>query len=122
MRPLNSPQAKTKSSLTTWTLAPYVLLVLGLLFMFFVSYYLSTLAEAQDQSRFKSSVQEIQQYIFAAGVLFSLSFFGIVRSQVRARAAAERAIADVRDSEATIRKTLAERELAEEALREADQR
>jgi PAS domain S-box-containing protein len=41
---------------------------------------------------------------------------------VRARAAAERAIADVRDSEATIRKTLAERELAEEALRESEER
>jgi PAS domain S-box-containing protein len=122
MRPLNSPQAKANSSLTSWTLAPYVLFVLGLLFTFFVSYYLSKLAGAQDQSRFKSSVQEIQPYIIAAGVLFSFSFFGIVRSQVRARAAAERAIADVRDSEATIRKTLAERELAEEALRESEER
>ena len=61
-------------------------------------------------------------YIFVAGVLFSLSFAGITRSHIRARFAAERATAEVKESEATIRKTLAERELAEEALRDSEER
>jgi len=61
-------------------------------------------------------------YTFAAGVLFSLLFFAITRSQMRARAAAEQATTEVKVSEATIRKTLAECELAEEALRESEER
>jgi len=105
MEKLNSREAKANSSRTSRTLTPYLLLVLGLLFTFLVSYF----------------HRPFLPYIFAAGVLFSLSFFSIVGSQMRARSAAERAISEVRDSEATIRKTLAERELAEEALRESEE-
>jgi PAS domain S-box-containing protein len=61
-------------------------------------------------------------YTLAAGVLLSLLFFVVTRSEVRARAAAERATLEVLESESTIRKTLSERELAEEALRESEER
>jgi PAS domain S-box-containing protein len=61
-------------------------------------------------------------YTFAAGVLLSLLFFGVTRAQVSARARAEHSAANVRESEATIRKTLAQREFAEEALRESEER
>jgi PAS domain S-box-containing protein len=61
-------------------------------------------------------------YTFAAGVLLSLLFFGVTRAEVRARAAAERSAHEVRESEATIRKTLTERELAEQAMRESEER
>ncbi len=105
MEKSNSREAKANSSRISRTLTPYLLLVLGLLFTFLVSYY----------------HRHFLPYIFAAGVLFSLWFFSIVSSQMRARSAAERATSEVRDSEATIRKTLAERELAEEALRESEE-
>jgi len=105
MEKLNPREAKANSSWTSRTLAPYLLLILGLLFTFLVSYYL----------------RPFLPYIFVVGVLFSLSLFSIVGSQMRARSAAERATSEVRDSEATIRKTLAERELAEEALRESEE-
>lgn len=105
MEKLNSREAKANSSRTGRTLTPYLFLVLGLLFTFLLSYY----------------HRPFLPYIFAAGVLFSLWFFSIVGSQMRARSAAERATSEVRDSEATIRKTLAEREIAEEALRESEE-
>jgi PAS domain S-box-containing protein len=105
MEKSNSREAKANSSRISRTLTPYLLLVLGLLFTFLVSYY----------------HRHFLPYIFAAGVLFSLWFFSIVGSQMRARSAAERATSEVRDSEATIRKTLAEREFAEEALRESEE-
>jgi PAS domain S-box-containing protein len=105
MEKLNPREAKANSSRTSRTLTPYLLLVLGLLFTFLVSYYL----------------RPFRPYIFAVGVLFSLSLFSIVGSQMRARSAAERATSEVRDSEARIRKTLADRELAEEALRESEE-
>src|SRR5262245_35997379 len=61
-------------------------------------------------------------YTFGAGVLLSLLLFAVTRAEVRARAAAERAAHEVRESEATVRKTLAERELAEQAMRESEER
>jgi PAS domain S-box-containing protein len=61
-------------------------------------------------------------YTFAAGVLLSLLFFAVTRAEVSARGRAERSAAEVRESEATIRQSLAERELAEEALRESEER
>jgi PAS domain S-box-containing protein len=60
-------------------------------------------------------------YTFAAGVLLSWLFFGVTRSEVRARTAAERAATELQASEATIRKTLAEREQAEQALIESEE-
>jgi len=61
-------------------------------------------------------------YTLAAGTLISLLFFAVTRSQTRARAKAERTEAEVRASEAKVRKTLAERELAERAVKESEER
>ncbi|HLE63583.1 MAG TPA: CHASE domain-containing protein [Pyrinomonadaceae bacterium] len=61
-------------------------------------------------------------YTFAAGVFISLLFYFVARSQWRAREAAEHSAAEVRISEGTVRKTLAERELTEQALRESEER
>jgi len=56
------------------------------------------------------------------GLLVSLALFALTRTQVRARAAAERAAAELRGSERRVRKTLSDRERAEEALRESEER
>jgi signal transduction histidine kinase len=55
------------------------------------------------------------------GGLLSLLFFAVTRAEIRARTHAERATDEVRASEATIRKTLGERERAETALQETAQ-
>jgi PAS domain S-box-containing protein len=67
------------------------------------------------------SSQAFLPYTFAAGVLLSWLFFAVTRSEVRARAEAERAALELQASEATIRKTLAEREQAEQALIESEE-
>lgn len=69
-----------------------------------------------------ASSRQFLPYMFAAGVLLSLLFFGVTNSQVHARERAEQAAAELAQSEATIRKTLSERELAEDALRESEER
>ena len=56
------------------------------------------------------------------GGLISILFFGLTRLQTRARTAAERSANKLRTSEGTVRTTLAERERAEEALRESEER
>src|SRR6266566_1684126 len=61
-------------------------------------------------------------YTLAAGILISVLFFVVIRSQTRARTKAERSEAEVRASEATMRKILEERERAEKALRESEER
>ncbi len=61
-------------------------------------------------------------YTLAAGILISFLFFIVTRSQTRARAKAERSEADVRESEATVRKTLEDRERAENAVKESEER
>ncbi|MGH9881748.1 MAG: CHASE domain-containing protein, partial [Pyrinomonadaceae bacterium] len=61
-------------------------------------------------------------HALAGGLLISLLFFGVTQSQMRARGEAEKAAAGLRESEATVRKTLADRERAEEALRESEER
>jgi PAS domain S-box-containing protein len=61
-------------------------------------------------------------YTFAGGVFISLLFYFVARSQWRAREAAEHSAAEVRISEGTVRKTLAEHELTEQALRESEER
>jgi PAS domain S-box-containing protein len=60
-------------------------------------------------------------YTFAAGVFISLLFYFVAHWQLRAREAAERSAAEVRASEGTIRKTLAEREIAEQARLESEE-
>ena len=61
-------------------------------------------------------------YTFAGGILLSMLFFGVTRSQIRARAFADSAAAGLRTSESTLRKTLAERERAEFAVKEGEER
>ncbi len=56
------------------------------------------------------------------GTLITLLLFGLTHSQVDARAAAEAAAADLRSSETKVRKTLSDRERAEVALRESEER
>lgn len=64
------------------------------------------------------SGRSLLKYTVIIGLLLSLLFFAVTRAEIRARSRAERSAAEVRQSEATIRKTLSEREKAEEALRE----
>ncbi|HET6889599.1 MAG TPA: CHASE domain-containing protein, partial [Pyrinomonadaceae bacterium] len=61
-------------------------------------------------------------YTFAGGVLISLLFFAVTRSQIEARTFAEETAAELRESEATVRKTLADRERAESAFKEGEER
>jgi signal transduction histidine kinase/CheY-like chemotaxis protein len=66
----------------------------------------------------KYSGRSLLKYTVILGGLLSLLFFAVTRSEIRARTRAERATEDVKQSEATIRQTLHERERAEEALYE----
>jgi PAS domain S-box-containing protein len=61
-------------------------------------------------------------YILPAGILISLLFFAVTRSQTRARNKAERSESEMRESEARLRETLEERQRAEEAVREGEER
>lgn len=86
-------------------LTPFLVLAAGLLFTFLVSYH-----------------QTWSLYTLAAGILISLLFFAAIQSQARARAKAERSEAEVRASEAMLRKVLEERERAERAVTESEER
>jgi len=77
-----------------------------------------TLAYATKPSFEKGSSRSLLKYTLIIGALLSLLFFAVTRAEVSARSRAERSAEEVRKSEATIRKTLTEREQAEEALRE----
>jgi PAS domain S-box-containing protein len=81
-----------------------------------------TIAYATKPSFEIGSSRAFLPYTFAAGILLSLLFFAVTRAEVRARAAAEHSAHEVRESEATIRKSLTERELAEQAMRESEER
>jgi signal transduction histidine kinase/CHASE1-domain containing sensor protein/ActR/RegA family two-component response regulator len=88
-----------------------------------------TLKYATRPSFVNSSSRPLSKYTIILGVFLSLLFFVLTRAQIRARSRAERATEDVKQSESTIRKTLIQRERAEDelrktsdALREADQR
>ncbi len=70
----------------------------------------------------RSYIKSWVPYTFVAGTLFSLLFFVIVRSQMRARDKAEQSEAEMRESESRVRKTLAERERAEEEIKEGEAR
>lgn len=64
------------------------------------------------------SSRSLLKYTFITGALLSLLFYAVTRAEIRARAHAEGAAADLAKSETTIRNTLSERERAEQALRE----
>jgi len=84
---------------------PYLVLLAGLLFTFTVS-----------------SQQGWAAFNVAAGIAISILIFVAIRSQIRARAKAERSAAEVRVSEAKMRTILAEREQAEAAVKESEER
>ena len=77
-----------------------------------------TIAYATKPSFEQRSGRSLLKYTLIAGALLSLLFAAVTRAEVRARSRAERAAEEVRNSEATIRNTLHERERAEEALRQ----
>src|SRR5215813_10016317 len=62
-KPSNAGRIVSPLSVGSRRVSPYLILVLGLLFTFIVSYYLTRLADEQDRSRFKSSVEEIDTSI-----------------------------------------------------------
>lgn len=61
-------------------------------------------------------------YTLLAGTFISLLFFGASLSQTRARASAERFATELQESEAKVREMLSERERAEAALIESEER
>ncbi len=61
-------------------------------------------------------------YVSVGGVFLSMLLFGLTRTQVKARAAIERTASELQVSESKVRKTLSDRERAEEALRESEER
>jgi PAS domain S-box-containing protein len=61
-------------------------------------------------------------FTLAAGILLSFLFFAVTRSQTRARAKAEQSEAEVRESEAKVRKILEERQRAESLVKESEER
>lgn len=61
-------------------------------------------------------------YVAVGGLFISLLLFGLTQAQVRARAATERSASELQISESKVRKTLSDRERAEEALRESEER
>lgn len=93
-------------------ITPYLFLTAGLLFTLSASYHLNSVAKSQDSSW--------APYTLAAGLFISFLFFAV--TQTRARGKAERSAAEVRESEATMRTVLAERERVEDDLRESEER
>jgi signal transduction histidine kinase/CHASE1-domain containing sensor protein/CheY-like chemotaxis protein len=77
-----------------------------------------TLVYATKPSFENGSSRSLLKYTIIIGVLLSLLFSAVTRAEIQARSRAERAAGEVRESEATIRNTLAEREETQEALRE----
>jgi PAS domain S-box-containing protein len=102
------------------SLTPYLALAAGVIFTFVLSYYLSKAVEAENFD--SATARNWAPYVLADGLLVSLLFFAITRSQSRARDRAERSEAEVRESEVAVRSILAERERAQDALRESEER
>ena len=80
-----------------------------------------TFAYATKPSFENASGRPFLKYTAIIGALLSLLFAAVTRAEINARSRAERSAHDVRESESTIRKTLSEREQAEEALRSTAQ-
>ena len=69
----------------------------------------------------RSSGQNFVPHATIGGLLITLLFFSLLHSQMKARSEAEKAAAGLRESEATIRGSLLDRERAEQALRESEE-
>ena len=81
-----------------------------------------TIAYATKPSFDLASSRSLVPFTIAAGLLLSFLFFAVTRAEVQARARAETAARELAWSEAKTRNTLTARELAEEALRESEER
>lgn len=75
-----------------------------------------------SRPEFSTANQNSFYYVIVGGVLITLLLFGLSQAQVKARGDIERTAADLQFSERTVRKTLSDRERAEEALRESEER
>lgn len=93
---------------------PYFVLVVGLLSTAFFSYDLWRTAEVANRNTL--------YYTALGGLLITFVLFVLTYLQVLAQAEAERSTAELRVSEAKMRKTLTDRERTEEALRESEER
>ncbi|HJP90703.1 MAG TPA: CHASE domain-containing protein [Pyrinomonadaceae bacterium] len=80
-----------------------------------------TFAYATKPSFENASGRPLLKYTAIIGVLLSFLFAAVTRAEINARSRAERSANEVRESEATVRKTLNEREQAEDALRTTTQ-
>lgn len=69
-----------------------------------------------------TSGRHLAPYILLGGSMMSFLLFFLTRSQVKARFAAEQSASELRVSEKRVRNTLSERERAEQALRESEER
>lgn len=93
---------------------PYFVLVVGLLSTAFFSYDLWRTAEVANRNTL--------YYTALGGLLITFVLFVLTYLQVLAQAEAEQSAAELRVSEAKMRKTLTDRERTEEALRESEER
>ena len=93
---------------------PYFVVVVGLLSTAFFAYYVWHTAELANRSAL--------YYTGLGGFLITFVLFVLTYLQVIAQAEAERSAAELRVSEARMRKTLTDRERTEEALRESEER
>ena len=67
-----------------------------------------------SRPEFAAAKGNSQIYVVVGGALISLLLFGLTHSQVKARAATERTASELQISERKVRKTLSDRERAEE--------
>jgi PAS domain S-box-containing protein len=81
-----------------------------------------SLAFASRPNFFAAKDRNSVYHTASAGIIVSLLLFGLTRAQVKARAVTERSAAELRASESKVRKTLSDRERAEAALSESEER
>src|SRR4028118_631080 len=81
---------------------PYVVLVATLLLTAIIAYYVAERAQEKGRQLFESAGGHLT-YILLGGLLVSLVLFWLTRAQARARAAAKRAAAKLRQSEVRFR-------------------
>jgi PAS domain S-box-containing protein len=104
---LEAEYPKARLHLPRRILTAYSVLIAGLLATIVVSSYLE---------------KTFLPYTLTAGIIISLLLYGLANMQTRARAAAESFAERLQTSEATVRTMLADRERAEKALKESEER
>ena len=104
---MDSENFKTTSHQARRFLTAYLVLIAGLLITLVV-------ASFSDKAG--------APYTLGVGIIISLLLFGVAHLQNRARIAVERSADKLKLSEATLRTTLEERERAEAAVKESEER